>query len=249
MGSALILREWPARLIECPSLHFAAMQIRSFTAAVATVRGRRIAVVGVLVVGVLIWWWYPTLNSESSKTDVAIVGDSFLQNAEREVTNRVHEDGFSLDWAVGGGPKNATEATAAVTNPPNEPQLTWCDAPALVRSEVQRVDPSIVVVSFASEGTCGTDPVAVRAAVVAAAGSARLIVVTNPATEDSSPDPPHAVVVRTSQLLGPDGTMQQTCLWFDACPPDGQIDVRDTADNLVISGQTRVARMIVAALR
>ena len=245
----MILRQWLARPIEYPSLHFAAMQIRSITAAVVTARWRRIAVVGVLVAGVLIWWWYPTISNESSKTDVAIVGDSFLHNAEHELTDRIHENGFSLDWAVGGGPKNATEATAAVTNPPAGPESTWCDAPDLVRSEVQRVDPSIIVVSFASEGTCGTDPVAVRAAVAIAAGSARLIVVTNPATEDSSPDPPHAVVVRTSLLLGPDATMQQTCLWFDACPPDGQIDVRDASDNLVISGQTRVARMIVAALR
>ena len=205
------------------------MQLRSLGHAFATPQRRRVAIIAIVIVAVLGWWWYPTFSGESSKTDVAIVGDSFVWSAEREITYRVHEDGFSLAWA---------------------PQGTgWCDAPTAVHDILAADHPSIVVVSFAEEGTCDTDPVVLRAQVADAVGSARLVVVANPATEATSPVPKHAVVVSPSRLLGPDGTIDRSCLWWDNCRPDGRIDVRGSDDTLTPAGQTRVARMIVTALR
>ena len=205
----------------------------------------------VLVVAVSLWWWYPTLTNESADTDVAIVGDSFLQGAEREVTYRIHEDGFSLVWATTGatGVTVATETTTTTTTA-GIPELTWCDAATAVQAEVDRDHPEIVIVSFAAEGSCGTDPVAVREAVRAAAGSARLIVVANPGAEDS-PIPAKAVVVRPSRLIGPIGNTTEGCLWFDSdtCQPNGRVDVRTADGALTPSGQTRIARLIVTALR
>jgi hypothetical protein len=225
------------------------MPIRSVAAAVATTRGRAIAVVGALAVATLVWWWYPTLTNDAAGTDVAIVGDSFLQGAEREVTYRIHEDGFSLVWATTGS-VGVTDPSATTTTVPAGPELTWCDAPGAVQAEVARDHPEIVIVSFAAEGSCGTDPVAIREAVRAAAGSAKLIVVTNPAAEDA-PLPAKAVVVRPSRLIGPLGTTTQGCLWFDSdtCQPNGRVDVRTVDGALTPSGQTRVARLIVTALR
>ena len=205
------------------------MQLRSLANAFASPRLRGAVVIAVVVLVGLIWWWFPTITGESADTDVAVVGDSFVWSAEREITYRVHEDGFSLVWA---------------------PQATgWCDAPNAVRDVIAAEHPSIVVVSFADEGTCDTDPVTLRAQVADAAGSVRLIVVANPATEATAPVPRHAVVVSPSRLLGPAGTIDRSCLWWDNCRPDGRIDVRRADDTLTPAGQTRVARMIVTALR
>ncbi len=215
-----------------PWLHCPPMQLRSLANAFASPRRRGAVVIGVLVLVVVMWWWFPTITRESADTDVAVVGDSFLPSAEREITYRVHEDGLSLVWA---------------------PQDTgWCDAPNAVREVVAAEHPSFIVVSFADEGNCDTDPVTLRAQVADAAGSARLIVVANPATEvieATAPVPRHAVVVSVSRLLGPDGTIDRSCLWWDTCRPDGRIDVRQADDTLTPAGQTRVARMIVTALR
>jgi len=223
--------------------------MRSLAAAVATPRGRGVAPIAVLSAAVAVWWWYPTLTNEAAGTDVAIVGDSFLQGAEREVTYRIHEDGFSLVWATTGS-TGITDPSETTTTTPDVPELTWCDAPRAVEAEVERVHPAIVIVSFAAEGSCGTDPVAVREAVRAAAGSSKLIVVTNPAAEDA-PLPAKAVVVRPSRLIGPVGNMTEGCLWFDSdtCQPNGRVDVRTADGALTPSGQTRIARLIVTALR
>jgi len=221
-----------------------------FLAAVwASRRGRSITLVAVLVVAVLAWWWYPTMTGEAADTDVTIVGDSFLQSAEREITYRIREDGFSLVWATTGAP-GVTAATDTTTSAAPASQLTWCDAPAAVQAAVARDHPDIVVVSFAEEGSCGTDPVAVRAAVRAAAGSAKLIAVAYPADE-YAPLPSGSVVVRPSRLIGPVDNTTEGCLWFDsnACLPNGRVEVRTADGGLAPSGQTRVARMIVTALR
>src|SRR4051794_37565692 len=127
------------------------MKIRALAAAVATPRGGRIAIVVVLVLAALTWWWYPALSDESADTDVAIIGDSFLQSAVREITQRIHEDGFSLVWAVGGGPSNETEATSPSTTTAGV-QPTWCDAPSMVRDQIRRHHPAIIVISLTSEG-------------------------------------------------------------------------------------------------
>lgn len=216
----------------------------------ATARGRGIAIVAVLAVAALVWWWYPTLTNEAADTDVAIVGDSFLRGAEREVTYRIHEDGFSLVWAATGSTGAPAETGTTTTTTPDAAELSWCDAPQAVQDEVQRDHPDIVIVSFAAEGSCGTDPVAVREAVREAAGSAKLIVVTNPAAEDA-PLPAKAIVVRPSRLIGPEGNTTEGCLWFDSdtCQPNGSVDVRTADGSLTPSGQTRIARLIVTALR
>ena len=205
------------------------MQLRSLGDVVATPQRRGAMAIAVAVVVALIWWWYPTFSGHAANTDVAVVGDSFVWSAEREITYRVHEDGFSLVWA---------------------PRAQgWCDAPTAVHDIVAADHPSTVVVSFANDGTCDTDPGTLRAQVADAAGSARLVVVANPATEATLLVPKQAVLVSPSRLLGPDGTIDQTCLWWDNCRPDGSIAVRADDDTLTAAGQTRVARMIVTALR
>jgi hypothetical protein len=228
------------------------MPIRSLAAAVATPRGRRIAVCSVLAVAAVGWWWYPSLTNKAAGTDVAIVGDSFLQGAEREVTYRIHEDGYSLVWATTGSTGvAATESTVETTTTvPGASELTWCDAPRAVQDAIEHHHPEIVIVSFAEEGSCGTDPVAVREAVRSAAGSTKLIVVTNPAAEDA-PVPADSIVVRPSRLIGPIGNTTEGCLWFDSdtCQPNGRVDVRTADGALSPSGQTRIARLIVTALR
>jgi len=224
------------------------MPTRSLAATMATARGRGTVIVAALAVAALVWWWYPTMTNEAADTDVAIVGDSFLRGAEREVTYRIHEDGFSLVWAATGS--TGAPAASDTTTTADAAELTWCDAPGAVEAEVRRDHPDIVIVSFAAEGSCGTDPAAVRQAVRSAAGSAKLIVVTNPASEDA-PLPAKAVVVRPSRLIGPVGNTTEGCLWFDSdtCQPNGRVDVRTADGALTPSGQTRIARLIVTALR
>lgn len=205
------------------------MQLRSLVNTLAAPRRRGAVAITVVVIIGLIWWWFPTITGKSADTDVAVVGDSFVWSAAREITERVHEDGFSVVWA---------------------PQTnSWCDAPAAVRQIVADEHPSTLVVSFAADGSCDTDPAVVREQVAEAVGSARLIVVANPATEATSATPPGAVVVTPSRLLGPDGTIEQTCLWWDTCRPDGRVGVREADGALTLAGETRVARMIVTALR
>lgn len=205
------------------------MQPRSLASALASPRRRGAVAITLVVIAGLIWWWFPTITGQSAGTDVVVVGDSFLWSAEREITYRVHEDGFSLAWA----PQTAG----------------WCDAARAVRDIVAMDHPDVVVVSYAEEGSCDTDPVALRAEVATAVGAAKLIVVANPETEATSPVPPGAEVVTPSGLLGPVGAIDQSCLWWDTCRPDGRVDVRETDGSLSPAGQTRVARMIVTALR
>ncbi|MCU1394590.1 MAG: hypothetical protein JWM34_3018 [Ilumatobacteraceae bacterium] len=207
------------------------MPLRSSVAALTPAQKRSTVVVALVVVAGLLWWWLPVLAGRSADTDVAIVGDSFLFSAQEQVTQRIHEDGFSLAWA-----------------PQTE---TWCDAPAAIRGIVHDDAPSIVVVSFSTEGSCGTAPAELRAQVAAAAGSAKLIVVEEPVGAGIGTDTatPHATAVDVSRLIGPLGTLDEGCLWWDICPPGGQIAVRNADGSLAASGQTRVARMIVTALR
>ncbi|MGD9703139.1 MAG: hypothetical protein AB7Q42_15825 [Acidimicrobiia bacterium] len=194
-------------------------------------RPYRFAMVGVVALVAIGWWWWPTFTGQAAGTDVVIVSDPFLASAEREMTYRIHEDGFSLAWAP----------TIA----------TWCDVPAAVRAAVEADAPSRVVVSALVEGTCGTAPEALRGEAVQAAGGARAVVVVQPGDETTAAALSgfDAVVVEPSRLLGMPDTPEQPCQWWDTCPPSGEIAVRDEAGTLSPAGATRVARMTVTALR
>jgi hypothetical protein len=192
------------------------------------VRALAIGVVALLVVG---WWWWPTFSGQASGIDVVIVGDPFLASAEQELTQRIHEDGFSLAWAP----------TVA----------TWCDVPAAVRAAVEADEPTHVIVSAVEEGACGTPPEDLRRAAAAAAGTARTVVVVQPGdvTTPASLSGADAALVEPARLLGSPGTLEQPCQWWDDCPPSGQVVVRDETGALTLAGATRVARMTTTALR
>lgn len=192
----------------------------------------RVAVaVGVAALVVVAWWWWPTFTGQAGGTDVVIVGDDFLAISEREVTYRVHEDGFSVAWA---------------------PSITsWCDAPAAVSAAVAEHEPTRIVVSALEIGDCGTPGTDLRRQVAAAAEGTRLVVVVQPGDDASAQDfaETDAIVVRPQRLLGLPDAVEQSCQWWDTCQPNGQITVRDASGVLTPEGTTRVARMIVPALR
>jgi len=192
------------------------------------IRDVAIVVAALLAIG---WWWWPTFSGQASGTDVVIVGDPFLASAEQELTRRIHEDGFSVAWAP----------TIA----------TWCDVPDAIRAAVAADEPSRVIVSAVEEGTCGIAPEDLRAAAAEAAGSARIVVVVQPGdvTTPSYLSGGGTVVVDPARLLGAPETLEQPCLWWDTCPPSGQIAVRDETGGLTLAGATRVARMTTTALR
>lgn len=189
------------------------------------------AAVGTVAVIGLAWWWWPTITGQADGTDVVVVGDGFLGVSEREVTYRIHEDGFSVAWAP--------------------PVTTWCDVPGAVSTAVAEHDPSYVVVSAIEEGSCGTPAGQLRQDVVDAAEGTRLVVVVQPGDSVTEPglDGTGAVIVEPERLLGLPGTLEQPCQWWDDCQPNGQITVRDASGTLTPEGTTRVARMIVPALR
>jgi len=112
-------------------------------------------------------------------------------------------------------------------------------------------EPTHVIVSAVEEGTCGTAPEELRRAAAEAAGTARTVVVVQPGdvTTPAALSGVDAVLVEPARLLGPPGTLEQPCQWWDDCPPSGQIAVRDETGGLSFAGTTRVARMTTAALR
>jgi hypothetical protein len=207
--------------------------IVSWWSRLADSRPRRVRAVAIGVVALVVigWWWWPTFSGQASGTDVVIVGDPFLASAEQELTHRIHEDGFSLAWAPG--------------------VATWCELPAAVEVAVAADEPTHVIVSAVEEGECGTAPEELRRAVAEAAGAARTVVVVQPGdvTTAASLSGVDAVVVEPARLLGPPGTLEQPCQWWDDCPPTGQIAVRDETGGLSFAGTTRVARMTTTALR
>jgi hypothetical protein len=196
----------------------------------ADARRRNSLLIAIVVIVVLVWWWLPVLRGDASTTNVGVVGDSFLWNAKRQVDERVREEGYSIVWA----PEAAS----------------WCDAPAAVEDLVRSNHPATVVLSISNEGTCGADPAALRDQVRTAAGSADVVVVTNPDAPPPELPMPRAIVVDTARLLGSAGAPDQRCLWWDrdVCGPDGTIQVRDGQGVLTEAGQTRVGRLVAAAL-
>jgi hypothetical protein len=180
------------------------------------------------VVGGLLWWQWPLLSGQDSRTDVVLLTDSFLTTTERPVTYRIHEDGRSLEW--------------------NGAATSWCDAAAAVRDVAARYNPRAIVLSFASAAGCNAR--AVDDAVRAAAGH-RVVIVSQPSRSglEESGAGAGATVVDPSRFIGV--ALQATempCQWWETCPADGTVAVRAADGSLTQEGGDRVARMIVAAL-
>ena len=187
----------------------------------------RIATVVAVVAG-LLWWQWPTINGQDSRTDVVLLTDGFLTSTERPVTYRIHEDGRSLRWD--------SEATS------------WCDAADAVRKIEAEADPAAIVLSFGSADGC--DGNAVRNAVRAAKGHA-VLVVAQPGRSgvESAATQAGATVIDPSGFIGDQLiATAMPCQWWETCTADGTVAVR-TADGLLTAeGGDRVARLIVAQL-
>lgn len=182
----------------------------------------------VAVVAGLLWWQWPTINGQDSRTDVVLLTDGFLTSTERPVTYRIHEDGRSLRWD--------SEATS------------WCDAADAVRKIEAEADPAAIVLSFGSADGCDGD--AVTKAVRAAKGHA-VLVVAQPGRSgvESAATQAGATVIDPSGFVGDQlNATAMPCQWWETCTADGTVAVR-TADGLLTAeGGDRVARLIVAQL-
>lgn len=193
-------------------------------------RFARPAIVGVLALAVALWWWWPGLSGGS--TTVLIVGGERLVDGREPLDRRLREDGFTTEW---------TSMTAS-----------WCDVPDRLAAELASGSYRAVVVAPSSDDGCVFDSNLVDS--VRDAGDVRLVVVTWP---DATPAESEFVrqlsdrsdirVVDTARLLGEVGS-EVDCLWWDECPSSGRIVAWD-ASGLTESGNQRVARMTVAAVR
>ena len=189
------------------------------------------ALVGaVLLVVFVIWWWWPTVRGPLADTDLIVVSDGFLQSAETEMNYRIHEDGFTIGW---------------------EPTVTdWCAAADAVGDLGDRYEGvSTVVFSVREPGACAADLADAIQRAVSAAGDIRVVVVAEPGSAIDGSTLSGAEVVNVDRLLGEPGEIERPCLPWDPCQPNGQIAVRDAAGTLTPAGGTRVARMVVTALR
>jgi hypothetical protein len=182
----------------------------------------------VAVVAGLLWWQWPSIDNEDSRTDVVLLTDHFLTSAEEPVTYRIHEDGRSLLWESGA--------------------TSWCDAAEAVRKVQQDVDPAAIVLSFGTASGC--DATAVADAVEAADGHT-VVVVTQPGGSgvEAAADAVGATVIDPTRYIGdqPVAT-SMPCQWWDTCTADGTVPVRAANGSLTPEGADRVGRMIVAEL-
>jgi len=182
----------------------------------------------VAVVAGVVWWQWPTIDDQGSRTDVVLLTDHFLSSTERPVTFRIHEDGHSLVWDSGA--------------------TSWCDAAQEVRKVARDVDPAAIVLSFGSASGC--DSSAVADAVKAAGGHA-VVVVSQPGGSgvEAAADQAGATVIDPSRFIGDRPTAtSMPCQWWDPCTADGTVPVRAADGSLTPEGADRVGRMIVAEL-
>jgi len=182
----------------------------------------------VAVVAGLVWWQWPTIDNEDSRTDVVLLTDQFMTSAEQPVTYRIHEDGRSLIWDSGA--------------------TSWCDAAQAVRKVAHDVDPAAIVLSFGTATGC--DATAVADAVQAADGH-RVVVVSQPGGSgvEAAAGQAGATVIDPTRFIGdqPVAT-SMPCQWWDTCTADGTVPVRAADGALTPEGADRVGRMIVAEL-
>jgi hypothetical protein len=174
----------------------------------------------------LVWWWWPTWSGQGDDVDVLVVTDDFLSAGTREMGERIREDGFA---------------------PRFESVVGWCDVVDAVRGGVD-ADVDRVVVSVRTDECAGETA---RTELLSAVADRRLVVVVAPGDAGVAAhlEGSGAVLVHPERLLGPDGTIDQPCQWWDDCRPDGLVAVRDETGRLTDAGVTRVARMTVTALR
>jgi len=182
----------------------------------------------VAVVAGMVWWQWPTIDNQDSRTDVVLLTDGFLASAEEPVTFRIHEDGRSLRWEPGA--------------------TSWCDAAQAVRSIAQDVDPATIVLSFGTASGC--DATAVADAIKAASGHT-VLVVSQPGGSgvEAAADLAGATLIDPTRYVGDQPTAtSMPCQWWDTCGPDGTVPVRAADGSLTPEGADRVGRMIVAEL-
>jgi len=185
------------------------------------------AVAACVLAGAL-WWQWPALTGAADKLDVGIVTDGLVQHVEQPVSRRIREDGHTVAWF--------------------DSATTWCDAPAAVDTAVA-AGAGTIVVSFAADDGCADTAVS---AVQRAAQGRRLIVVLQPGGSGVEAAFARAgvTVVDPTRLIGAAGQAASLgCQWWDICPPNGFIAVRDADGSLTLDGGERVARMLVAVLR
>jgi len=180
------------------------------------------------IVAAVLWWQWPTITGQDSRTDVVLLTDGFLTSTQTPVTYRIHEDGRSLRWETGA--------------------TSWCDAAQAVRKIEQDVDPAAIVLSFGT--TSGCEATAVTDAVKAAGGHT-VLVVSQPGASgiELAAEEAGANVIVPSRYVGDQLTAtSMPCQWWDNCTADGTVPVRAADGSLTPEGGDRVARMIVAQL-
>ena len=176
----------------------------------------------------LVWWQWPTISGQDSRTDVVLLTDGFLTSTERPVTYRIHEDGRSLRWD--------SDATS------------WCDAADAVQKIEAEADPAAFVLSFAYADGC--DGEAVTEAVEAAKGHT-VLVVAQPGRSgvEGAATRAGATLIDPSSFIGDQMTATaMPCQWWETCTAEGTVAVRTADGVLTAEGGDRVARLIVAQL-
>jgi hypothetical protein len=180
----------------------------------------------VVALALLVWWQFPTLAGHGGRTDVLIMSDGFLRSHDRPMTLRIHEDGYSLAW----GPEVAD----------------WCSVPSVMKEVVHRFQPTTVVLSFGTTGTCGDDA---RRRAIESAGDRSVVIVRQPGAPGQGSVEAGVTVVDPARLVGETAVAtSMSCQWWESCGSDGKVEVRDARGELTADGADRVARMLVAQL-
>lgn len=203
-----------------------------------------LAVVGVVAVGG--WWLWPALTSLAGSDPpgaVLLVDDGYLSAHDHAVGDRLREDGRVVEWLPAGD---------------------WCGAAGAIIDRAMRLpepaDRDIVILSLGALGACDD---AVLGALTAAsgAGASHIVIVPQHGVQEFDVGDALAAipasgvadldvwleVADTTQLLGPPGTREMPCEWWDAC--DGVVQVRLANGTLSAAGAGRVSRLVVELLR
>lgn len=183
----------------------------------------RFGAMGLVVLLVGVWWWWPGITGDPEDVDVHLVIGSDLDGVDQPIERRLREEGFRLTRAS--MPSDWCDAAEAVRELPAggirvvvwAPPAPECDGPALVDDLI--------------EGS----------------GDRRLIVVRLPNDDVdlmTEFDRRGVTVIETTGLLGEPGRAVE-CLWWEDCPESGVIELWN-GDELGPEGVERVARRIVA---